>query len=231
MPPGRAAGGDPRRWAGRTRGAMAPGRPRARSGGAEQAAGGERRSRAGTGRDGAGDQAASAAAAGKRGAPRLRLGGRGRGRGTAADRPWRDPAVAAVAAWAVAERWVQGRGWYADSAPAKAEELGGVGGVEGGRRAGGGDGCGGGVRGAGGEFFLAGDQASPCAWDRGTRRTNYLRHMPEIVAHGEFIPTPSGSGHTVFLLFCAVYLDKYTTNVFAMCPKFDTRQTRPLPCL
>ena len=33
--------------------------------------------------------------------------------------------------------------------------------------------------------------------------------MPEIVAHGEFIPTPSGSGPAVFLLFCAVYLDKH----------------------
>ena len=163
VPPGRAAGGDPRRWAGRTRGAMAPSRPRARSGGAERAAGGERRSRAGTGEDRAGDQSASAAAARKRGAPRLRLGGRGRGRGIAADRPWRDPVVAAEAAWAAAERWVQGRGWYADSAPTRAEDLGGVGGVEGGRRAGGGDGYGGGVRGAGGEFFLAGDQASTCA--------------------------------------------------------------------
>ena len=80
-------------------------------------------------------------------------------------------------------------------------------------------------------FFLASDQASPCAWDHGTRRTNYLRHMPEIVAHGEFIPTQSGSGHTVFLLFCVVYLDKHTAKVFAMCPKFGTRQTRPLPCL
>ena len=59
---------------------------------------------------------------------------------------------------------------------------------------------------------MVGDQALPCAWDRGTRRTNYLRHVPEIVAHGEFIPTPSGSGHAVFLLFCAVYLDKHTAN-------------------
>ena len=29
------------------------------------------------------------------------------------------------------------------------------------------------------------------------------------MAHGEFIPTPLGSDHAIFLLFCAVYLDKH----------------------
>jgi len=75
------------------------------------------------------------------------------------------------------------------------------------------------------------DHHLPCAAGTGTRRTHYLRRVPEIVAHGEFIPTPSGSGPAVFLLFCAVYLDKYTAKFFAVCPKFGTRQTQPLSCL
>ena len=83
-----------------------------------------------------------------------------------------------------------------------------------------------------GDFFLFFfSDSSPCARGLGTRRTNYLRRVPETVAHGEFIPTPSGSGHAVFLFFCAVYLDKHTAKLFAVCPKFGTRQTRPLPCL
>jgi len=79
--------------------------------------------------------------------------------------------------------------------------------------------------------FLFFSDSSPCARGLGTRRTNYLRRVPEIVAHGEFIPTLSGSGHAVFLLFYAVYLDKHTAKLFAVCLKFGTRQTRPLPCL
>ena len=75
------------------------------------------------------------------------------------------------------------------------------------------------------------DHPLPCAAGPGTRRTNYLRRVPEIVAHGEFIPTLSGSGHAVFLFFCTVYLDKHTAKLFAVCPKFGTRQTQPLPCL
>jgi len=56
------------------------------------------------------------------------------------------------------------------------------------------------------------DHPLPCAAGPGTRRTNYLRRVPEIVARGEFIPTSSGSGHAVFLLF-------------APCTSTNTRQS------
>ena len=73
------------------------------------------------------------------------------------------------------------------------------------------------------------DHTLPCAKTKGTRRRLDVHRVSTVQAHGEQPPMPSAGRDGVCSLFFAVRLYIHTAKRFAVCPTFDTRQTRSLP--